>query len=121
MSTLEILIHVEALVFAAFGILIALSGIASLWTFRKIARLASYVAHHKPGRSWTSTYSAQLRASVHPPCCIPDLIRALANAVFQRVFHLCYQLKMRFYNQEMVRRDETCSPWAADPLPRLAG
>jgi ABC-type lipoprotein release transport system permease subunit len=41
MSTLEIVIHVEALAFAAFGMLISLSGIASLWAFRKIARLAS--------------------------------------------------------------------------------
>jgi hypothetical protein len=41
MSTLEIVIHVEALVVAAFGILVSLSGIASLWAFRKIARLAS--------------------------------------------------------------------------------
>jgi hypothetical protein len=44
MSTLEIIIHLEALVFAAFGIVISLSGIASLWAFRKIARLASYAA-----------------------------------------------------------------------------
>jgi hypothetical protein len=29
------------LIRAAFGILISLSGIASLWAFRKIARLAS--------------------------------------------------------------------------------
>jgi hypothetical protein len=41
MSTLEIAIHVEALVVAAFGILVSLGGIASLWAFRKIARLAS--------------------------------------------------------------------------------
>jgi hypothetical protein len=41
MSTLEIMVHVEALAVAAFGILISLSGIASLWAFRKIARLAS--------------------------------------------------------------------------------
>jgi len=41
MSWLEIVIHVEALIFAAFGILVSLSGIASLWGFRKIARLAS--------------------------------------------------------------------------------
>jgi len=41
MSALEIVIHIEALVFAAFEILISLSGIASLWAFRKIARLAS--------------------------------------------------------------------------------
>ena len=41
MSWLEIVIHVESLIFAAFGILVSLSGIASLWGFRKIARLAS--------------------------------------------------------------------------------
>jgi hypothetical protein len=41
MSTLEIMVHVEALAVAAFGILISLSGIASLWAFRKVARLAS--------------------------------------------------------------------------------
>ena len=41
MSLLEIVTHVEALIFAAFGILISLSGIASLWAFRKIGRLAS--------------------------------------------------------------------------------
>jgi len=41
MSKLEIAIHVEALVVAAFGILVSLSGIASLWAFRRIARLAS--------------------------------------------------------------------------------
>jgi hypothetical protein len=41
MSTLEIAIHVEALVVAAFAILVSLSGIAPLWAFRKIARLAS--------------------------------------------------------------------------------
>ena len=41
MSTLEIAIHVEALVVAAFGILVSLGGIASLWAFRKIGRLAS--------------------------------------------------------------------------------
>ena len=41
MSTIEIMVHVEALAVAAFGILISLSGIASLWAFRKIARLAS--------------------------------------------------------------------------------
>ena len=41
MSLLEIVTHVEALIFAAFGILIFLSGIASLWAFRKIGRLAS--------------------------------------------------------------------------------
>jgi hypothetical protein len=35
------MVHVEALAVAAFGILISLSGIASLWAFRKIARLAS--------------------------------------------------------------------------------
>src|SRR5262245_1142534 len=40
MSMLEIAIHVEALVVAAFGILVSLSGIASFWAFRKIARLA---------------------------------------------------------------------------------
>jgi hypothetical protein len=48
MSTLEIAIHVEALVVAAFAILVSLSGIASLWAFRKIARLASSVAHLRP-------------------------------------------------------------------------
>jgi hypothetical protein len=41
MSTLEIMVHIEALVVAAFAILISLSGIASLWAFRKIARMAS--------------------------------------------------------------------------------
>jgi len=41
MSTLEIVVHIEALVVTAFGILISLSGIASLWAFRKIARLVS--------------------------------------------------------------------------------
>ena len=41
MSLLEIVTHVEALIFAAFGILISLGGIASLWAFRKIGRLAS--------------------------------------------------------------------------------
>lgn len=41
MSLLEIVTHVEALIFAAFGILISLSGIASLWAFRKLGRLAS--------------------------------------------------------------------------------
>jgi hypothetical protein len=41
MRLLEIVTHVEALIFAAFGILISLSGIASLWAFRKIGRLAS--------------------------------------------------------------------------------
>ena len=41
MGTFEIVVHVEALFVAAYAILISLSGIASLWAFRKIARLAS--------------------------------------------------------------------------------
>jgi hypothetical protein len=31
-----------------------------------------------------------IRLALCSAFCIPDLIRALPNAVFQRVFHLCY-------------------------------
>jgi hypothetical protein len=41
MSTFDIVVHVQTLAVGAFGILISLSGIASLWAFRKLARLAS--------------------------------------------------------------------------------
>ena len=41
MSTFDIVVSMQALAIGAFGILISLSGIASLWAFRKIARLAS--------------------------------------------------------------------------------
>jgi hypothetical protein len=41
MSTFEIVVSVQTLALGAFGILVSLSGIASLWAFRKVARLAS--------------------------------------------------------------------------------
>jgi hypothetical protein len=37
-----------------------------------------------------------IRLAICSAFCIPNLIRALPNAVFQRVFLLGYQLKMRF-------------------------
>jgi hypothetical protein len=41
MSTFEFVVSVQTLIIGAFGILVSLSGIASLWAFRKVARLAS--------------------------------------------------------------------------------
>jgi len=41
MRTFDIIVHVQTLAVGAFGILISLSGIASLWAFQKMARVAS--------------------------------------------------------------------------------
>jgi hypothetical protein len=43
-----------------------------------------------------------IRLAICSAISIPDLIRALPNAVFQRVFHLCYPTEDALSNQEMV-------------------